>query len=245
MGILRASPLLQQTATRLAIPDHPISGKLRRHARRGIAITKRPTRSWIMDLAIVPFLTYVLVTTYTPGPNNISSASMGVLYGYRRSLPYLAGIATGFFILLLLCAAVSGTLRQLIPGFETALRIVGALYILWLAYETLRATYAFETDDRHRAGFLKGAVLQMVNPKGVIYGLTLYATFLLGVTGKPVPILLSALFLAAVCFSAVSVWALFGTAIRQFLRRQRVRQAVNVVLALLLVYTAIELSGLL
>lgn len=198
-----------------------------------------------MDLDFVPLLSFVLVTTYTPGPNNISSTSMGVLYGYKRTLPYLLGIVTGFFLLMALCGLISGTLRELVPAFETVLRIVGAVYILWLAYETLRATYAFEDRDRGTLGFVRGALLQILNPKGVIYGLTLYSTFLLSITGNPAQILVSAAGLSIVTFSAVSVWTLFGSAIRRFLHEPRVRKAVNVMLALLLVYTAVELSGVL
>jgi cysteine/O-acetylserine efflux protein len=198
-----------------------------------------------MTLRLVPLLSFVLVTTYTPGPNNISSTSMGVLYGYKRTLPYLLGITTGFLLLMVLCGLISGTLRSLVPAFETVLRIVGAAYILWLAYETLRATYTFEEQNRGELGFVRGALLQILNPKGVIYGLTLYSTFLLSLTNRPVLILLSAAGLSVVTFSAVSVWTLFGSAIRRFLHTRRVRRAVNVVLALALVYTAAELSGLL
>ena len=197
-----------------------------------------------MSLDLIPLLSFVLVTTYTPGPNNISSTSMGVRYGYRRSLRYLLGITTGFFIVMLLCGLISGTLRTLVPSFETVLRIVGAVYILWLAYETLRATYTFEDNDRGELGFVTGALLQILNPKGVIYGLTLYSTFLLGIDGRPVQMLLSAAGLAVVAFSAVSTWALFGSAIRRFLHVAWVRQVVNALLALLLIYTAVEVSGL-
>ena len=198
-----------------------------------------------MSLNLIPFLSFVLVTTYTPGPNNISSASMGVLYGYRRSLRYLLGIATGFFLVMLLCSVISGTIRVLVPAFGTVLRFAGAAYILWLAYETLRATYAFEDRDRGEMGFLRGLLLQILNPKAIVYGLTLYATFLLPVTGRPGQMLVSAAFLAFVAFTAVTTWALFGSAIRTSLHRPRIRQGINVALALLLVYTAVELSGLL
>ncbi len=56
--------------------------------------------------------------------------------------------------------------------------------------------------------------------------------------------LLSAAGLAVVAFSAVSTWALFGSAIRRFLHVAWVRQVVNALLALLLIYTAVEVSGL-
>ena len=38
---------------------------------------------------LIPLISFVVVTTFTPGPNNISSASMGVLHGYRKTLNFL------------------------------------------------------------------------------------------------------------------------------------------------------------
>jgi threonine/homoserine/homoserine lactone efflux protein len=79
----------------------------------------------------------------------------------------------------------------------------------------------------------------------IVYGLALYSGFLAPVLGSPLLRVGSAFFLAAVGFAAVSSWALFGSAIKAFLRRPRARLAVNGVLALFLVYTAVELSGVL
>ena len=53
---------------------------------------------------MIPLISFVIVTTFTPGPNNISSAAMGVAYGYRRTIPYLFGIASGFFLVMLAAA---------------------------------------------------------------------------------------------------------------------------------------------
>ena len=68
-----------------------------------------------MSIEMIPLISFVLVTTFSPGPNNISSASMGVLYGFRQPLKYLVGIAAGFFFVMLLCAWVSSTLLTFIP----------------------------------------------------------------------------------------------------------------------------------
>ena len=51
--------------------------------------------------------------------------------------------------------------------------------------------------------------------------------------------------LAAISFSATSTWAVFGTTIKTYLHNPRLKMAVNIVLALLLVYAAIELTGVL
>lgn len=198
-----------------------------------------------MNIDFLAVLTFVVVTSFTPGPNNISSASMGILYGYKRTLPYLFGIVAGFFVVMLLCGWISSTIMLLLPSFENILRIVGAGYILWLAYHTFKATYTFSEDEQALFGFKKGFFLQLVNPKAIIYGLTLYSTFLSSISTNPVYIFISAICLACIGFGAISTWALFGATIRSSLHQPRVTQLFNSALALLLVYTAIELSGVL
>ena len=199
-----------------------------------------------MNPEIIALISFVAVTTYTPGPNNISAASMGVLYGYKRTLPYMLGMVSGFFMMLTLSGLVSGFLLEKIPAFEVILRIAGALYILWLAWHTLRASYTFDEEEETKPlGFIQGFLLQVLNVKVIIYGLTLYGTFLAGKIPSLLVLVLSALAFASVGFTSVSLWTLFGAGIRRYLNRPKVRLVVNVALALLLVYTAVDISGVL
>jgi cysteine/O-acetylserine efflux protein len=198
-----------------------------------------------MDTDFVALVSFVLIASFTPGPNNITSASMGIIFGYKQTLKYLAGIVAGFFLVMLVCGWISATLLQVLPSFENILRLVGAIYILWLAYHTFKASYDFEEGQQIQLGFSKGFFLQLLNPKAIVYGLTVYST-LLGdrVTGL-LPLLFSAIALAGVGFCAISTWTLFGASIRTYLNHSRVKQVLNTILSLLLVYTAVELSGIL
>jgi len=190
------------------------------------------------------FLTFVIITTFTPGPNNITSSSMGVLYGYRKSLRYISGIVTGFFGIMLLAGIISQTLYAIFPSLESVMRIIGAGYILWLAYKTLKSSYNFGEDSSPVLGFLNGVLLQALNPKAWIYGLTLYTTFLASITNNIIFLLLSALFLACVAFCATSTWALTGAVIKRYLTNPNIQKGINITLAVLLIYTAVDLSGL-
>ena len=196
-----------------------------------------------MGVDFIPLVSFVIVTTFTPGPNNISSASMGVLYGYRDTIKYLTGICVGFFFIMLLCAYVSSTLLKFIPSAEPVLRIIGAAYILWLAIGTARASYAFNHTGQPPMGFKKGFFLQTLNPKVAVYGLTLYSTFLSSAADNLFILTLFALLFALTAFCATSTWTLCGAAIRAHLHQPRVRVFVNAVLVLLLIYTAFDLSG--
>ena len=196
------------------------------------------------EINLPAFLAFAVIATFTPGPNNISSASSGVLYGYRRTLPYIAGILSGFLGVMLTSGLLSQTLSRNFPSIEAPLRIVGALYILWLAYHSLRASYNFEMAEAPPSGYWIGFFLQAFNPKGLIFGLTVYSTFLAPILNDWGLLLLSGLFLTTLAFLATSLWALSGAAIRRYMGAKKVQQMVNTILALLLVYTAYEISGL-
>jgi cysteine/O-acetylserine efflux protein len=203
----------------------------------------------VPHIPLVAFTTFAIAVNFSPGPNNVMSGSLGIMYGYRRTLPFLLGIACGFTLVMIACAAAAALLLDLLPSIEPALKYVGSAYILWLAWVTWvrRASFgkAAEGAVPKSHGFIGGFVLQFANPKVVIYGLMVYSTFLAGISGDVLPLVASAVGLAAISFAAVSTWALAGVTIRRWLRTDRDRAVVAGVLALSLVYTAIELSGVL
>jgi len=192
---------------------------------------------------LIPF---VLITTFTPGPNNLSCASMSINFGIRKTMNYLYGIVTGFFLLLLLCGLFSNLLFTAIPSIEPIMRWVGAVYILYLAYSTFKASFSFkEKSTKYLWGFYKGILLQFINPKGIIYGLTLYSVFLNPLIGNPFYIILFSLAFAFIGFCSILTWALFGAMINQYLRYVKLRIMINSILSLLLAYTAVKISGIL
>ena len=197
-----------------------------------------------MSASTFALISYVLISTFTPGPSNISSASLAVLHGYRKTLKFQAGLAAGVFLLMFLSGWLSTTLLQIFPALEPIMRYVGAAYILYLAVGVLKASYTFTEKSEKPPGFAHGLILNVLNPKLIVYAFTLFAAFLASLSGNVALIALAAVLLAATSFCATSVWALFGTAIRTYLHDPRWKTTVNIILCLLLVYTALTLIGL-
>ncbi len=197
-----------------------------------------------MQLDYISLFSFVLVTTFTPGPNNISSASMGMLFGYKKTLKYLTGIATGFFIIMILCAYLASNILSVMPFAEPYLRCAGSIYILWLAIGTMRSTYVFGENNLVSNAFTKGFLLQLLNPKAIVYGLTIYSTFLSPVKNRIDFLTFFAAVFACTAFLATSTWAVFGSIIRERMKSDLFRKIINTLLSLLLVYTAIDLSGI-
>ena len=194
---------------------------------------------------LIPIISYVLISSFTPGPSNISSASLAVLHGYKNTLKYQMGLATGVFLLMLLSGLLSTTLLHVFPALEPIMRYLGAAYILYLAFGILRASYAFKDNDTKPLEFTNGFLLQILNPKLVVYAFTLFSAFLTAMTGDAPRLVAISLLLAGISFAATSLWAVFGTTIKTYLHEPRVKASVNIILSLLLVYAALDLAGLL
>ena len=82
----------------------------------------------------ISFLTYAVVTAVTPGPNNIMSMSNGSRKGFRGALPFNLGIWLGFSIVMLLCTLFCSVLSAFIPKIKLPMLIIGAAYMLYLAW---------------------------------------------------------------------------------------------------------------
>lgn len=195
-----------------------------------------------MTISLLPIISYILISSFTPGPSNISSASLAMLHGYKNTLRYQAGLAAGVFLLMLLSGLLSTTLLRSFPTVEPILRYAGAIYILYLAFAILKASYAFTETESEPLGFLHGFTLQILNPKLLVYAFTLFSAFLATMTTNLAILLLVVTFLSIVAFCAASTWALFGTAIKTHLHHPRLRTGINIILSLSLVYTAISLT---
>jgi threonine/homoserine/homoserine lactone efflux protein len=118
-----------------------------------------------------------------PGPNMIYLVSRTVTQGRRAGLISLAGVACGFFVYLIAATAGVVTIFALVPAVYTALKLAGAGYLLWLAFQALRpggrSVFAPKALPADRPGklFTVGLVTNLLNPKIAILYVSLLPQF--------------------------------------------------------------------
>jgi threonine/homoserine/homoserine lactone efflux protein len=190
-------------------------------------------------LNLYPFLVYVVVTTFTPGPNNIMSMTNAMHDGYVRTLKFIAGMVTGFFVVMLASGLLNVLLTGWLPALETWLKYLGALYMFYLAWHIARSRpieldSAENSDNTFKAGF----GMQFLNIKVILYGITVYSLFIVHAYHSPLLIGLFAVLLSLVGFVSVTCWGLGGNLFRLPLRKHY--RLFNYLMAALLLYTAIS-----
>lgn len=187
----------------------------------------------------INFLTYAVITAATPGPNNIMSMTNAGRLGFKKAVSFNFGIWAGFTAVMFICTALSSTLHTLIPAIKTPMLIVGAVYMLYLAWKTLKSS-PFSEEDPGRSGFVSGCLLQFINPKIYIYCIVSMEAYILpAYQGDPAALAGFALLLSTLGFMFTLCWALFGSVFRMLFKKHA--KVTNLILALLLVYCAVSL----
>ena len=82
---------------------------------------------------LIAFVVFAAVMFFTPGPNNIMLLSSGLTYGFRRTLPHIAGITFGFAFMVGAVGLGLGTIFIAYPVLQTILKYAGAAYLIYLA----------------------------------------------------------------------------------------------------------------
>jgi cysteine/O-acetylserine efflux protein len=192
-----------------------------------------------MVVHLLPVLSYALVSIFTPGPNNITSSSLGMRFGYREALRFIGGVVTGFFCIMVTSGLVTELLVSAYGRIATVLKITGVAYLLWIAWTIVRPQdHAHVSPTATGTRYRDGLLLQLVNPKVILFGLTMYATLLAPLAKSWLAVVVSAVLLAVLSFCSTSLWALLGAGIQRFIANPRVRFGYSLVLVGLLLYAA-------
>jgi threonine/homoserine/homoserine lactone efflux protein len=195
-----------------------------------------------MSGSILPLIVFALVATLTPGGATTLATASGARFGFRRSVPLMAGIAVGLASLAAAAAAGLAGLLLAAPSLQLAMKLAGSAYLLWLAWTVGRAgPPAPKAGTEAPTGFLAGACLLWLNPKGWAMALGAAAAFAMLAEGPArLALLLGAVFGIAAAAS-LSLWCLAGLVLARLLRTERQWRAVNRGLGLLLAASVIPM----
>src|ERR1051326_6453855 len=180
------------------------------------------------------FVVFAAVMYFTPGPNNVMLLSSGLTYGFRRTLPHIAGITIGVAFMIGTVGLGLGTVFIAWPVLQTILKYAGVGYLIYLAAAIAMSGPASAQDNRRGPmTFWGAAMFQWINVKGwvmVIGSITAYAAL----ASFPWNIVIQVALCLLLGVLACSAWALFGSALRPLLTSPGAVRAFNIVMALLL-----------
>lgn len=194
----------------------------------------------ILEFAAAPFLYYLSIATITPGPNNVMLTASGMNFGYTKTIPHILGVIMGFTTLILFCALGVAQIYDSSPLIKVFLKYFGAFYLIYLSYRILSSgnlgLRKKVAETIKPLTFLEAFTFQFVNPKGVIFGISS-----LSLLPADLSILATCAIatISAITCSVIStsLWAVFGKGIARFLKNNKIRILVNIILVVMLLST--------
>ena len=188
-----------------------------------------------MSQLFVAFVVFGAVMAFTPGPNNIMVLSSGLTYGFRRSLPHIAGIAMGVSFMVASMGLGLGAIFVAYPVLQTVLKYAGIAYLIYLAGLIAMSGPVTPGQDNQRGPmtFWAAVLFQWVNVKGWVMAIGIITAYS-AVAGFPWNIGMQAALMFVMAGLSSLVWAFFGSSLRPILTSPRAVRAFNIVMAVLL-----------
>ncbi|MFZ5739890.1 threonine/homoserine/homoserine lactone efflux protein [Rhodopseudomonas thermotolerans] len=181
---------------------------------------------------------YTFVMCITPGPNNLMLTTSGLIFGMARTCPHILGIAFGAATQLIAVGAGLGAVFAVEPRLQIGLKLIGSLYLLWLAGKLWRAAELRGAALVAPVTFFQAAAFQFVNPKAWLIAVTVIAAFVSPGDGYALRIALVCAVFAIVGTPCLAVWAAFGAGLRRILHDPAKLLFINRTMAALSAITA-------
>jgi len=188
---------------------------------------------------IFALISFYFVMYVTPGPNNAMVLASGLKFGFLKSIPHMTGITIGHVTQLILVCLGLGKIFQIFPELQNILKILCAIYLIYLGYKIIGSFSKIKDDDSRPLKFYEAALFQIVNPKAW----TISSMAASGFLPKDGNLILSILFISSIaliiCPISISPWAAFGSGIKNLVKNNKIKVIIEFFLAFLLLITAI------
>ncbi len=190
---------------------------------------------------IVFFLLYCSLMIITPGPTNIMILTTVHNYGVKKAFEFSVCALFAFFVLLSISVIFNSILMNYLPNIIVVLQIIGAIYMLYLAYQIFKINNTSKKENQF-SSFKTGFFMQFVNPKPVLFTLTVFPSFILPYYTSFWHLTLFVLLITIIACVAFLSWILFGKVLKSFW--DRYNKLVNNIMAIFLIICAIAISGI-
>lgn len=191
---------------------------------------------------LLSVLLFALVSTATPGPNNIMVMTSGMNFGVWRTLPHYLGICIGFPAMVLAISLGLGQLFEAAPVIHQVIKVLGISYLMYLAWRiATTATEIREEGASRPLSFWQAAAFQWVNPKAWVMAVGALATFTTVSGGVLEQALWIAVAFMVVAVPCVGGWMLGGAGLRRLLQKPVYRRWFNWTMGVLLALSVIPM----
>lgn len=187
---------------------------------------------------IFALISFYFVMYVTPGPNNAMVLASGLKFGFNKTIPHISGITIGHVTQLILVCFGLGKIFQVFPNLQNILKIICAIYLLYLGYKIIGSFSKIKEDGSKPLKFYEAALFQIVNPKAWTISSMAASGFLQINNQLIISIIILSITALVICPISITPWAIFGTTIRKLVKNIKVKKIIEYILSAFLLVTA-------
>ena len=189
--------------------------------------------------SIFALVSFYFVMYVTPGPNNAMVLTSGIKFGFIKTIPHMSGITIGHVTQLILVCLGLGKIFQVFPQLQNILKILCALYLIYLGYKIIGSFSKIKEDNSRPLKFYEAAFFQILNPKAWTISSMAASSFLSTNESLILSIFYIGIVALIICPISISPWAAFGSGIKNLFNNNKIKVIIEFFLAFLLLITAI------
>jgi cysteine/O-acetylserine efflux protein len=190
-------------------------------------------------MSIIAFFSYVIITSITPGPSNILMMNEARRYGFFGAWRFNSGILVGFAVLGIVSGIFTTSLYNWIPVVEPYLKIAGAAYLLYLAWQVSFSNGPKKDSSDVQSSFLSGFIFQIINVKSILFFLTVMSAFILPFNDSLTFVVIYLALAIFLGWLALLLWSGFGSLFKKFFVKND--KAFRLIMCSLLIYSAVTI----
>ena len=177
---------------------------------------------------------FMLVTSCSPGPNNIVASYSAFNFGVSKTIPHMFGVIFGFTTLVATVNFGLINVFKMFPIIQEILKYAGSIFLIYLAYKISFSKANSSDSAVNPVKFIETFLFQFLNPKGVIVAIIIVSTYVDSgedFINHSFWVIVVAFIFA--CFS-ILFWTLVGKFLRKFATNEKFIKWFNYVMSILL-----------
>jgi threonine/homoserine/homoserine lactone efflux protein len=194
-----------------------------------------------MNYNFIGYLIFASVACFTPGPNNLMLLSYGKAYGFDDSSKVMAGIASGIYVILYLAGYGIAELITNNAALALVLRIIGSLWMLYLAVVLSKISAVIVPSENKKIGFSQAFFQQFVNIKALMMAVIGAGAFMPNFGNIHLNVFIYATSFALIGIPAMFVWLKMGDMIARIFRSERSNRILGYTMFLLMILTIVAI----
>ena len=188
-----------------------------------------------MHPELFSLILFCLVTSCTPGPNNILASYSGFNFGIKKTLPLMSGVAFGYTLMLTFVNFGLIVIFKNYPIIQQIIKVIGSIFLIYLAYKISFSISNSNILQKNPVKFFDTFLFQFINPKAIIVATIMVSTFV----DSNDNYIRESCWVIGVNFIfawfSITFWTLLGKFLRKFATNDKFIKIFNYVMSFLLI----------